>query len=90
MITAALPYILVFVVTGVLGFAVNSVLHRINRVEVKTDLSITENSVRQILSDKLEPIQDDISIIKSDIKQLIETKAIVDILQKIKFHNDRE
>lgn len=71
-ILTLLPYTLI----PILGFVAKLLSDRLSRIEQQAESSVSEPQVRQILSDKLEPIQDDIREIKHSLNGLIERSYV--------------
>lgn len=46
------------------------IINRIEQIEQKVDTMVNEPQVRQIVTDKIDPIQSDIKEIKADIRNL--------------------
>jgi hypothetical protein len=66
--TLVVPY-LILPLIGILG---KLLLDRLSRIETKAEDSISESQARQLLVDKIEPLQDDIKEIKVSLNGLIE------------------
>lgn len=60
-----LLYVVLPPVLGTLGYIARTLMQRINELETKMVEKVTEAEVRQLISDKTSPIQEDLSEIKA-------------------------
>lgn len=57
---------------GIFGYLVKDALGRLKRVEKSLEDKVTEQAVRQIVADKLDPIKEDLDEIKARVNQLLD------------------
>lgn len=67
LMTIALPGLL-----GLGGYMAQTVLSRITKLERELPQKVTEDDVRQIVSDKIDPIREDIHELKIKIDRIFE------------------
>lgn len=76
-------YIILPFVVGLISFAIKNVLNRIAILEEKIQMTTTETEVRQLISDKYEPLLQDIKEIKeSQFKQSEKLDKLVEMILK--------
>lgn len=71
MIVSWIIAIIAPIIAGLVVVFVNAVLKRLDTIEVKTNQSVTEQQVRDIVTDKFNPLKEDITEIKANVKELI-------------------
>jgi flagellar motor component MotA len=64
--------IVIPILAGIGAFFVRSIMSRIEKLEQDLNSVVTETQVRQMLSDKLDPVKEDMTEIKDSIKRLFE------------------
>lgn len=74
--------IIVFsVLSSIIGFSIKSLvtglLSRINEIEDRAREGITEDKVRELMSDKLDPIKEDLSDIKVSVNKLSDSVLLL-------------
>lgn len=57
---------------GIIAYFVRNIMSRIEKLEQSLDTAVTEQQVRQILTDKIDPVKEDMSDIKDNIKKLFD------------------
>lgn len=70
--TTAALYAMGTLLIGVLAYLAKDLFQRINAVEAATSSSLDETKVRLLLSDKLDPLKEDIKEIKDSVGVLME------------------
>jgi len=65
-------YCLVAVLTGAVGFIFSKIEARLTSLENRMLNTITEKETRQILSDKIDPLKEDMKEIKDSINKLMD------------------
>ena len=76
-IQVGLVYIAIPIIIGIGRWLMQSLLNRLNVLEHQIDTKIDEPKVRQLLTDKIDPIQEDIAELK------VRLDKIIDLLLKI-------
>jgi hypothetical protein len=76
-IQVGLVYIAIPILIGLGRFLMQSLLNRLSILEHQIDIKVDEPRVRQLLSDKIDPLQEDIAELK------VRLDKIIDLLLKI-------
>lgn len=67
-----LTSILLPIITAIAGYFFKSLYERVERLEIKTSQFKTEEEIRQIINDKIDPIREDIKEIRTKLDQLLD------------------
>lgn len=54
------------------GYALRNLLARIDQMETRLQKTVDENTVRQLIGDKLDPLREDLQEIKASINKLFD------------------
>ena len=57
---------------AIIGFIVNGMMHRLDKLEQGMCNAMTEESVRRLIADKIDPLREDIREIKDKLTRLFD------------------
>jgi hypothetical protein len=60
------------IIIGMVTYFVRGIMSRIEKLETAVDSAMTEHQMRQILSDKIDPVKEDVTDIKNSVQKLFD------------------
>jgi hypothetical protein len=71
-IQVVLIYALIPIVLGSGSYFIRNILMRISELERQIPIRVTDSQVRQLLTDKLDPLQSDITELKEKLDKIVD------------------